>query len=33
MGGHVVRVEEKRYTYTILMGKPEGRNRLEDLDV
>jgi hypothetical protein len=26
-------MEEKRNTYKILMGRPEGNKRLEDLDV
>jgi hypothetical protein len=31
--GHVARVGEMRYAYCILVGKPEGKNHSEDLDV
>jgi hypothetical protein len=27
MGGHVVRMGEKRNTYRLLVGKPEGKKR------
>jgi len=31
--GHVVNMEEMRNIYKILIGKPEGKNHLEDLDI
>jgi hypothetical protein len=31
--GHVARMEEKRNAYRILVGKPEGKRRLENQDV
>jgi hypothetical protein len=31
--GHVARMWEKRNSYRILVGKPEGKRKLEDQDV
>jgi hypothetical protein len=31
--GHVARMGNRRGAYRILVGKPEGKNHLEDLDV
>jgi hypothetical protein len=31
--GHVARIEEMRYAYNILVGKPEGKTPLEELSV
>jgi hypothetical protein len=31
--GHVARMEKTRNAYRILVGKSEGRDHLEDLDV
>jgi hypothetical protein len=31
--GHVARMVERRGVYKVLVGKPEGRNHLEDLGV
>jgi hypothetical protein len=33
MTGHVTRTEKKRNAYTILMGKPEGKDKYQDLNV
>jgi hypothetical protein len=31
--GHVTHVDEKMNAYSGLMGKPDGRSHLEDLDI
>jgi hypothetical protein len=31
--GYVARMGEKRNAYRILVGKPEGKRQLEDLDI
>ena len=31
--GHVARMEKRRSAYSVLVGKPRGRDDLEDLDV
>jgi hypothetical protein len=31
--GHAARMEAIGNSYKIMVGKPEGRNRLEDLDI
>jgi hypothetical protein len=31
--GHVARIDERRYAYRFLVGKPEGKITLEDPDV
>jgi hypothetical protein len=33
LAGHVAHVMEKRNTYRVLVGRPEGRHRLEDLGI
>jgi hypothetical protein len=33
LAGHVAWMAEKRNAYRILVGKPEGKNRWEDLDL
>jgi len=31
--GHVARIDERRYAYRFLVGKPEGKRPLEEPDV
>jgi hypothetical protein len=31
--GHVARIGDRRGAYTVLLGRPEGKNHLEDLGV
>jgi hypothetical protein len=31
--GHVARMEDRRCAYRVLVGKPEGKNHFEDLNV